>query len=301
MYIKKTKPHSQTENFNYLFYLLNSSQATNGFELFPNRLYLCIYFFSDRHEHRRSPSPLDRHRRPSRFSANRSPSFDQQKITFNTSFTSNPPPLSNHFTQGPQIPPPQPSLDIQGSSILGPHPSTAQIPPLISDFNVPQQISFTSTENVNFTSPPQLNTMGPHINPNMAPPTAQIITSTVTQSVNPPTTIPPLVQQPIGIVAPPGSDLVTPPGQIGPANCKCAFLDFNEYIFINIICSKYCSSSPATNPDSNDASVSSAHSFICHYNGGGANCFRPASSAFKCPASSDFTSNSASDYSTGKY
>lgn len=146
-------------------------------------------------------------------------SIDPQKITVNAPFTTNPPPLTNNFHQAPPMLPNQQGVDTQGSSLLGQHTSTTQVPPQIPDFSVPPQLAFSGAGNANFTTQTLLSSVGVHLNTSIAPPTTQIISSTVTQQLNQPTSMPPLIQQTMGLVGQPVQDLLTA-AQIGPANSK---------------------------------------------------------------------------------
>ncbi|ERL94086.1 hypothetical protein D910_11368 [Dendroctonus ponderosae] len=150
--------------------------------------------------------------RQTRFSTEPIMSIDPQKIAVNASFTTNPPPMTNNFHQAPPMLPNQ-----QEISLLGQLPSTTQVPPQIPDFSVPPQLAFPNAGNANFTTQTLLSSVGVHLNTSVAPPTTQIISSTVTQQLNQPTSMPPLIQQTVGLVGQPVQDLLAA-GHIGPAN-----------------------------------------------------------------------------------
>ncbi|XP_050303819.1 bromodomain-containing protein 4-like isoform X3 [Anthonomus grandis grandis] len=120
--------------------------------------------------------------------------------SFDTSFTSNPPPSFHHFDHN--MPPP--NMDGRRPSLLGPPP---QISPLMTEFHPPPLMNFPpqSAENMAFNAHPQLSGMDASI-----PPPTHIITSTVTQEISHSSSLPPLIQQSLSMVPPPSvSDITT--------------------------------------------------------------------------------------------
>ncbi|KAL1508940.1 hypothetical protein ABEB36_003754 [Hypothenemus hampei] len=136
------------------------------------------------------------HHRQSRFSSEQPINFDQNKITFNPTFTSNPPPLPV-FNQSSTIQHHQPITNSPKTLIS----QITSAPPLVSEYPVNAQINFSTVETPNFTP----TGLSRHLNTNIAPPVTQIISSAVTQQLNPPQT---LIQPQIGIVAQTGNDSV---------------------------------------------------------------------------------------------